>query len=188
MIKSVIKKFLNCYRIVILRFRHNTFGMNNVICKGALLMDSVIGSYCYLGMYSYFNHVRMGSYCSIAGNVTIGAMEHDYSDISTSTALSHGGYDDRITEIGNDVWIGAQCVIRQGVRIGTGAVIGANSFVNKDVPPFAIVFGTPAKVYKMRFSDNEIEMILNSQYWEKKPVEALAIIDSIKRKCNEDRI
>lgn len=120
----------------------------------------------------------MGNYCSIAGNVTIGAMEHDYSDFSTSTHLSERGYDNRVTELGNDVWIGAQCVIRQGVKIGDGAVIGANSFVNKDIPPFAIAFGTPAKVYKMRFDPETIDKILQSKYWNSTPKKARELFSS----------
>ena len=179
MMKKIIKSLLNYYRRVILITRHNSIGKGTELCKGVLLINCDIGRYCYLGMYSYFNHVKMGNYCSIAGNVTIGAMEHDYIGVSTSTFLSDNYYDNRITEIGDDVWIGAQCVIRQGVHIGTGAVIGANSFVNKDIPPFAIAFGTPAKVYKMRFDPDKIDKILQSHYWEENPNNARSLIDKI---------
>lgn len=178
-IKEKIKKILNALRKTRCKLFSNSIGKGSQICKGAYLTHCDIGKYCYLGMYSYFNHVKMGNYCSIAGNVTIGAMEHDYTDVSTSTFLSDGGYDDRITHIGNDVWIGAQCIIRQGITIGDGVVIGANSFVNKDIPAFSIVFGSPAKVYKMRFDEDKINDIYASKYWDLEPVEAKKIITRI---------
>lgn len=185
MIKSTIKNFSNLLRKLLLKLYKNNIGGHSEICKEAYLTHSVIGDYCYLGMYSYFNHVRMGNYCSVSGYVTIGAMEHDYKDVSTSTHLGDGGYSDHITEIGHDVWIGAQTVVRQGVRIGDGAVIGANSFVNKDVPPYAIAFGTPIKVYKYRFDDWTIEKIRESEFWKYPPKDARRIINELKK---EDRV
>ena len=158
----------------------NRIGQHSEICKKAYLTHCETGNYCYLGMYSYFNHVRMGNYCSISGYVTIGAMEHDYKDLSSSTHLVDGGYSDHITTIGHDVWIGAQTVVRQGVTIGDGAVIGANSFVNKDVPPYAIVFGTPIKVYKYRFDEATINNIRESEFWKYHEAEARSIINRIK--------
>jgi len=70
------------------------------------------------------------------------------------------------TNIGNDVWIGAQAVIKAGVTIGDGAVIGGNSLVTKDVPPYAIVGGTPAKVIKYRFPEPIINALLELKWWE----------------------
>lgn len=181
---KIIKRSVKSFLILFRRIRHNLYfnhiGEGTEICQRAYLTHSRIGNYCYLGMYSYFNHVEMGNYCSISGFVTIGAMEHDYNDISTSTHLGDGGYSDHITHIGNDVWIGAQCVVRQGVTIGNGAVIGANSFVNKDVPPYAIAFGTPIKVYKYRFEEESIKRIYDSDYWDYLPNEARKIIEEMK--------
>lgn len=74
--------------------------------------------------------------------------------------------------IGNDVWIGVGSIIRRGVTIGNGAVIGANSFVNKDVPPYAFAVGSPARVIKYRFKKEMIEKIEESCWWQyekKKP-------------------
>jgi hypothetical protein len=68
--------------------------------------------------------------------------------------------------IQDDVWIGASCIIRRGVTIGTGAVIGANSFVNQDVPPFAIMAGSPARNIGARFDDQTAAKILASKWWE----------------------
>ena len=69
--------------------------------------------------------------------------------------------------IGNDVWIGANAIIADDVKIGNGAVVAANSFVNVDVPDYAIVGGTPAKILKYRFSTEEIEFLLKLKWWEK---------------------
>lgn len=68
--------------------------------------------------------------------------------------------------IGNDVWIGDGVFIRRGVTIGDGAVIAARSFVNKDVPPYTIVGGTPAKIIKERFAADQIERIMRLRWWE----------------------
>ena len=178
--KKIIKHLLSLFRKVRLAFFHNTIGKNVELCKGVYLSHCAIGSYCYLGMHSYFNHVEMGNYCSVSGFVTIGAMEHDYNDVSSSTFLGDGGYADHITHIGNDVWIGAQSVIRQGVSIGDGAVIGANSFVNKNIPPYAIAFGTPVKIYKYRFDEETISRIRESHFWTMSPEKARIVIKELK--------
>ena len=75
--------------------------------------------------------------------------------------------------IGNDVWIGYEAVILSGVTIGDGAIIGTRAVVTKDVPPYAIVGGSPAKVLKKRFSDDIIEKLLKIKWWNW-PVEKIA--------------
>ena len=74
--------------------------------------------------------------------------------------LTHGD-----VTIGNDVWIGTDSIIRRGITVGDGAVIGANSFVNSDVPPYAIVAGIPAKIIKYRFSEKVIRKLLDSKWF-----------------------
>ena len=73
--------------------------------------------------------------------------------------------------IGNDVWIGQGCTIMSGVNIGTGAVIAAGSLVTKDVPEYAIVGGSPAKIIKYRFDGRTIDGLLNSKWWDLDPKE-----------------
>ena len=70
------------------------------------------------------------------------------------------------TIIGNDVWIGDQCFIKAGVKVGDGAVIGAHAVVTHDVPPYAIVAGNPAKILRYRFSEEEISALLQTKWWE----------------------
>ena len=70
------------------------------------------------------------------------------------------------TIIGNDVWIGQRVVVKSGCRIGDGAVVGAGAVVTKDVPPYAIVGGVPAKVIRMRFSEDIIERLKEIKWWD----------------------
>lgn len=117
--------------------------------------------------------VTIGNFCSIARDVTIQEYFHDHSKLTTyfigrnvfgkdikNEVVSKGP----IT-IGNDVWIGTGCQIMSGVTIGDGAVIGANTTVTKDIPPYAIVGGVPAKVISYRFSEDIIEKLLELKWW-----------------------
>ena len=68
--------------------------------------------------------------------------------------------------IGHDVWIGTRAIVLDGITVGNGAVIAANSVVTKDVPPYAIVAGVPAKIIKYRFNDDKINKLNDSKWWE----------------------
>ena len=140
------------------------------------MRNTKIGKYCYIGENTSLNHVKIGNYCSIAPNVMIGGMEHSYWEASTSPRLSDAGIADKVTTIGADVWVGTQVCIKQGVTIGNGAVIGAQSFVNADVPPYAIVVGTPARIVKYRFDKSVQNKLYKSKYWENSPNVAKAIL------------
>lgn len=70
------------------------------------------------------------------------------------------------TTIGSDVWIGAEAMIMPGIQIGHGAVIGSRALVTRDVEPFTIIGGNPAKVIRKRFSDEEIAMLLDMKWWD----------------------
>ena len=116
-------------------------------------------------------NLTIGRYCSFANGVCIlMGGNHRVDWITTypfkgvtntrKTPVSKGD-----TIIGNDVWIGFEALIMSGITIGDGAVIGARAVVTKDVPPYAIVAGNPAKVVKKRFSDDVIEKLLAMQWW-----------------------
>ncbi|WP_051234374.1 CatB-related O-acetyltransferase [Flavobacterium denitrificans] len=123
--------------------------------------------------YSLDFPIKIGNFCSIARGTNIQEHNHDINCITSyfikyrifndkygSDAVSKGGI-----EIGNDVWIGTGSTILTGVKIGDGAVIAANAVVTNDIPPYAIVGGTPAKVLKYRFSEEIINELLKIKWW-----------------------
>ncbi|MCA0429189.1 MAG: type B chloramphenicol O-acetyltransferase [Bacteroidetes bacterium] len=121
----------------------------------------------------------IGSYCSIgsgASFIMAGNQGHRYDWISSfpfyymseieSFNQSQDGYKSLgNTIVGNDVWIGSEVMIMPGVKIGDGAVIGSRALVTKDVEPYSIVGGNPAKLIKKRFEDKHIEMLLEIEWW-----------------------
>ncbi len=143
-----------------------------------------IGKYTFLNGEAYLEHVDIGSYCSIGRDLRIISGNHDMNEFSTypfwafnkktpfikfhsvGAAEAELVTESKHTMIGNDVWIGSFVSIIGGVTVGTGAVIGANSVVTKDVPPYAIVAGCPAKVIRYRFGEEKIKKLLNSEWWD----------------------
>ena len=130
---------------------------------------------------------QVGRYCSFAGATNFGAAEHPTDRLSTSSftydphfpifkdfAASNGSFEVRNVPmeqrhrgivVENDVWIGSFAYIRGGVRLGTGCIVGTGAVVTKDVPPYAIVAGNPARVRRYRFDDKTIERLLASKWW-----------------------
>lgn len=117
--------------------------------------------------------VEIGSFCSIARNVNIQTFNHNYKKITSyfigQNYFKENWENEKIgkgeTKIENDVWIGAQCVILGGITISNGAVIAANSVVLNDIPPYAIVGGTPAKVIGYRFDQEIINVLQEIKWW-----------------------
>ena len=181
MLVTVVKQIKMFFYRGFCRLKNNRIGKRTYIYGGCLLRDCSVGSYVHIGPNCILNKANVGNYCSIAPHVQIGGLEHPYQDLSTSTFLTDNSKRE-LTEIGHDVWIAAGAIVRTGVKIGNGAVVGANSFVNKDVPPYAIVVGSPAKVYKMRFDEATIAQLEESRYWEQKPAEARKTLLKISNK------
>ena len=168
--------FYRCLSLI----KKNHIGKGTYVYKGCLLNQCSIGNYVHIGAHCILNMTKIGNYSSIAPHVQIGGLEHPYEDLSTSTFLTDNSKR-LLTEIGNDVWIAAGSIIKTGVKIGNGAVVGANSFVNKDIPPYAIVVGTPAKVYKFRFDEKTIAELEKTHYWDLNPSDARKALSKIKQ-------
>lgn len=142
------------------------------------VFNSTMGSYSYLGRHSSLICADIGRFCSIGDEVKVGLGIHTLSNLSTSplfTEKNNGtGFSwidedlsipfKRVT-VGNDVWIGERVMIMGGINIGDGAVIGAGAIVTKDVPPYAVVAGVPAKVIRYRFSETIIHKLLQLKWW-----------------------
>ncbi|MFW8596934.1 DapH/DapD/GlmU-related protein [Enterococcus innesii] len=140
---------------------------------------SSIGNYTYTGQYCFIQNSQLERFISIAAMVRIGPTNHPYERPSQHLFAYNGeGYgfapkDESFLEkrkakttfIGNDVWIGHGAVIQSGLTVGDGAVIASNAVVTKDVPPYAIVGGVPAKVIKYRFDPETITALQEIAWW-----------------------
>jgi len=174
-IKNLIKKKLNTSSI-------------RIQSDSNVDSNSMVGEYTYIGKRCVVTKAIIGRYCSIGNNVSIGIGEHDYTKISTSAQF----YDDPYLEltakeviVEDDVWIGTDVVILRGVRIGRGAVIGANSVVTKDIPRYAIAVGVPAKSIKYRFPEGFQKKIEESHWWEMNKNEAIKIFEKLKETSDD---
>lgn len=158
---------------------HNNYGSTNKIAEDTSLKFCKLGKYNYIARRCSLYNVEVGNYCCFGPDIHIGGMQHSYWWYSMSPLLSCYGKPVDVTKIGNDVWLGAGSIIKEGIKIGDGAVVGANSFVNKNVESFSIVIGSPAKHLKYRFSEDVREAIVKSGYWDKDPEDAKRILDSL---------
>jgi virginiamycin A acetyltransferase len=149
----------------------------NTIQRGNAIYNSKIGKYTYTGRNTHIWHAEIGAFNSISWNVGIGGGNHEYKKVTSHAFLYSKDFGiiegsplyDRFQEpciIGNDVWIGCNAVISRNVVIGDGAVIAAGAVVTKNVEPYTIVAGVPAKPLKKRFSDSIIEELLKCKWWD----------------------
>ena len=151
---------------------------------GAMLS---VGAYSYCnGSFNSDSRAVIGRYCSIASGARPFGPSHPMTRISTSTftydplyeevareAFGRGDYRvipydqfEGAVRIENDVWIGEDVMIRGGVTIGNGAIVAARSVVTRDVPPYAIVAGTPARILRSRFPSPLVDQLLETRWWE----------------------
>jgi acetyltransferase-like isoleucine patch superfamily enzyme len=161
----------------------------NKIYRNTHFINSKIGKGSYIGEDGRFSNVIIGRYCSIGNQVTVVTSTHPSNTfVSTHPAFfsiaKQGGYtyvhSQKFKEhkycdvkkqisviIGNDVWIGNGVMIMGGVNIGDGAIIGSRALVTKDVLPFSIVGGVPAKEIGKRFEEDKVQSLLKIKWWEK---------------------
>lgn len=160
--------------------RSCSFGYHNIIYDNSILYRVNLGDYSYIGGNCRVMHSIIGKFCSIGPNVWIGGLpshplnlkstfpgfyQKDSSFYGIEPEYDYHEQEFKQVIIGNDVWIGARAMIMDGVSIGDGAVVAAGAVVTKNVPPYAIVGGVPAKIIKFRFESPKIQEMLNSQWW-----------------------
>jgi hypothetical protein len=155
------------------RFERKVVLYNNVAVR-----DCCFGSYSYVAPFGHLLFADVGRYCSIGNHVAVGGSNHPMDYVSTSPAFYDpvfGGqawvaapYDrrgDRVV-IGSDVWLAAHCRVAPGVTIGHGAVVGMGAVVAKDVPPFAVVVGNPARIVRQRVPEALQERLTELSWWD----------------------
>ena len=135
-----------------------------------------IGSGTYTCEFTIMKYATIGKYCAISWNVSVGGANHDIHRLALTpvhrvlqekaSKEGYSSFSDERCKIGNDVWLAAGCHVLRNVFIGNGAVIGANSVVTKDIPPYAIAVGSPAKVIGYRFSKEIIDRLQEIQWWD----------------------
>ena len=157
---------------------------NNVIAKNAVVSRAYIGRNTYINPDSDLTNCKIGRFCSIGPGISVIADSHPSSVfVSTSpsffstnrqngqTFVTKNKFEERLSVdgydivIGNDVWVGTKAMIKGGITIGDGAIVAMGAVVTKDVPPYAIVGGVPAKIIKFRFTEEQIAKLLDIQWW-----------------------
>ncbi len=147
--------------------RTNVLVERHVDLKRCSFVGKITVGYRSYSNESLFRNVEVGRFCSIGRRCSIGAARHDIDGLTTHPFGAPIQFDsDPVTTIGNDVWIGDNVVIMAGLTIGDGSIVGAGAIVTKDVPPYAIVLGAPARLSRYRFDDATIALLRNSAWWQ----------------------
>ena len=160
--------------------RNCTFDKHVFVAHHAQIQDSYIGDHTSVGRYDKIREADIGKYCSISWDVTIGAPTHPFKTV-TNCAITYrkeygvvdfdANLPQKRTVVGNDVWIGCDVTLIAGVRIGNGAIIGAGAVVTKDIGPYEIWAGVPAKKIGVRFDEDIIHILEEIQWWDWKKTE-----------------
>lgn len=148
------------------------------ICSGVRFYRGKIGKYSYIGNNSFVSDTDIGCFTSISTDCYIGGTSHPTDWVSTSPVFHkwenimkknfarHEFEIFKRTTIGNDVWIGNRVMIKAGVKIADGAVVGMGSIVTKDIGPYEIWAGNPARLIRKRFDDETIDAFEKMKWWE----------------------
>ncbi|HIF9110440.1 TPA: CatB-related O-acetyltransferase [Photobacterium damselae] len=178
--KQNLKKKYKNFNASIKSYSDNTLFSDYVKLHGNThIINSTVGRYSYLSG-SKVGYCDIGAFCSIGPNTQIGGLgTHPTNMISTHPVFySNKGqcganftkecHFEEITRtnVGNDVWIGANVLVLDGVNIGDGVIIAAGAIVTRDIPDYAIVAGVPAEIKKFRFSEEDISLLKKLKWWD----------------------
>lgn len=160
--------------------RRCSFGEKNTIYPYVSLKEVSLGDLTYIAQGTEIVKTRIGKFCSIGPDCKIGLGKHpsntfvsthpvffstlEQAQVSFVDKSYFEEYENIV--IGNDVWLGANVVVVDGVSISDGVIVAAGSVVTKDVPPYAVVGGVPAKIIKYRFDEDEIKQLLKIKWWD----------------------
>lgn len=175
-IKKLTHPYISCLAIW---DKNTTFTKKTGLGRGSKLLNVQIGEFSSVGIDSKVSNAKVGRFSEIAREVYVGLGPHPTDYLSTHSIFyknkpwaSHPEWvkeidfnESPISNIGNAVWIGTRAIIMDGVSVGDGAIVATGAVVTKDVPPFAIVGGVPAKVIRYRFSPEVIERLMKIQWW-----------------------
>lgn len=172
--------------------KRSTFTQYTHVLRGARLNNTQIGKYSRVGVNCKLTNVKMGNYTVIAANSTLGVGQHPTNYLTYHSIFykkgNWGWHDDWIKypegfqeqaqiTIGNNVWIGQKVIVMDGVTIGDNSIVATGAIVTKDVPPFSIVGGVPAKVIKTMFNEEIRARLQEIQWWNLPDEEITKVID-----------
>lgn len=176
MLKTIIAKTLKKARLS--SVRESIVHPSSKIESGSSFYYSSLGRHSFCGYDCEVYHANIGSFTSIANRVVIGGARHPMEWVGMSPVFYKGRDSVRkkfseylldpavVTYIGHDVWIGHSAVLLSGIQIGDGAVVGAGAVVTKDVPPYGVVAGNPARLIRYRFDEATISALEEIRWWE----------------------
>lgn len=197
------KKYPDCNEVFPIANWSNTCFLKNIIKNPQI----IVGDYTYYDdqygdIYNFEKNVQylydfvgdkliIGKFCQIASGVKfiMNGANHEMDGISTYPFDSFGFVDDKKSKpnwpykgdtiVGNDVWFGNSVTVMPGIKIGNGAIIGTNALVTKDVEPYSIVGGNPAKLIRKRFDEETIESLQKLAWWDWPPEKIVANLEAI---------
>ncbi|WP_373032911.1 CatB-related O-acetyltransferase [Sulfurovum sp.] len=158
---------------------NSNFGRYNTLYEKVVLKHVILDDFTYVAESTHICHTTIGKFCSIGADCRIGLGKHPSATFVSSHPIffsaakqaqvsfadkSYFNEYENIT-IGNDVWVGANAIVMDGVNIADGAIIAAGSVVTKDVPAYAVAGGVPARIIRYRFNKKEISRLLELKWW-----------------------